>query len=69
MTLANLPVPLPPEPEPSKGMNIYRKYRFLIVILVVLLFFGLLFGRGLFWKTRTAVAPSPKETPVAVKPA
>jgi hypothetical protein len=65
MTPDNLPLPLPPEPEPSKGMKTYRKYRFLIIILVVLLFFGLLFSRGLWWKTRTAVAPSPTETPAA----
>jgi hypothetical protein len=65
MTPDNLPLPLPPEPEPSKGMKTYRKYRFLIIILVVLLFFGLLFSRGLWWKTRSAVAPSPAETPAA----
>ncbi len=68
MTPDDLPQPLPPEPEPSKGMKTFRRYRFLLMILAVLLFFGLLFGRGLFWKTGTAMAPSPKETHVAVKP-
>lgn len=68
MTPENLPKPLPLEPKPPKGMSIFRRYRFLIMLLVVLLFFGLLFGRGLFWKSRPAEAPSPKETPLAAKP-
>ncbi len=67
MTPDNLPQPQLPEPEPSKGMKTFRRYRFLLMILAVLLFFALLFGRGLVWKSQTAIAPSPKETPVAAR--
>ncbi len=68
MSPDKLPVPLPPEPEPSKGLKTFRQYRFLLVTLVVLLFFGLLLGSGVFWKTKTPKAPSDQRKPVAVMP-
>ncbi|MGQ9688209.1 MAG: DUF2333 family protein [Desulfobaccales bacterium] len=68
MSAEKLPLPLPPEPQPSKKMTILRRYRFLLVVLVVLLFFGLLFSKGIFWKARPAVAPAPSETPLAAAP-
>jgi hypothetical protein len=50
-------------------MNGFRRYRFLLIILVILLFFGLLFSKGIFWKAKPAEAPSQQETPLAALPA
>ncbi len=68
MNPEKLPVPLPPEPESPKGLKALLQHRFLLWILVVILFFGLLFGLRLSWKTQTAATPSDKETPVAALP-
>ncbi len=56
------PLSLPPGPEPSQRMNLFRRFRFLLVILVVLVFFGVLFGQGLFWGPKTPISPSQQET-------
>jgi hypothetical protein len=65
MSPEKLPIPLPPEPEPPKGLKAYLQYRFLLVALVIVLFFGLLFGLGVFRKSKTADAPGHPATPVA----
>ena len=55
-----LPVPLPPEPESPKGFKaLLQHQRFILVTLVVLLFFGILFGLGLYRKAKTV---TPGET-------
>ncbi len=59
-----LPVPLPPEPESSLRLKAFLEYRWLLVPLAILLFFGVIFGLGWYRKTGTTKAPSPKETPV-----
>lgn len=49
-----LPVPLPPEPESPKGFKaLLQHHRFILVTLVILLFFGILFGLGLYRKAKT----------------
>jgi hypothetical protein len=67
-----LPVPLPPEPGSSQGLKAFLEYRWLLVLLVVILFFVLLFGLSWYRKTKTAkapvAAPVVKETPVAALP-
>jgi hypothetical protein len=63
-----LPVQLPPEPEPPKGLKALLQHRFFLVILVLILFFGLLFGLGLFRKTKTATAPKDQEKLTAALP-
>ena len=55
-----LPVPLPPEPESPKGFKaLLQHQRFILVTLAVLLFFGILFGLGLYRKAKTG---TPGET-------
>ncbi len=64
------PVPLPPEPESPKGLKgLLQHYRFFLAILVVLVFFGLIFGLGWFRKAKTAAEPSDTHKPLAAKPA
>lgn len=63
-----LPVRLPPEPEPPKGLKALLQHRFFLAVLVILLFFGLLFGLRLFEKTKTATAPSDQEKLTAAIP-
>ena len=54
MTPDKLPVPLPPEPESPKGFKaLLQHQRFILVTLVILLFFGILFGLGLYRKAKT----------------
>lgn len=54
-----LPVPLPPEPEPPKGLQaLLQHHRFVLATLVILLFFGLLFGLGVYRQATTAGTPS-----------
>jgi len=54
MNPEKLPVPLPPEPESPKGFKaLLQHHRFILVTLVVLLFFGILFGLGLYRKAKT----------------
>jgi hypothetical protein len=65
MTSENLPVPVPPEPEPPQGLKAWLQYRFLLVVLVIVLFFILLFGLGWYRKAKTAAAPGHQEAPVA----
>ena len=49
-----LPVQLPPEPESPKGFKaLLQHHRFILATLVVLLFFGILFGLGLYRKAKT----------------
>lgn len=43
-----LPVPLSPVPEPPKPLKTLSQHRLLLVVLVILLFFGVLFGLGIF---------------------
>ena len=63
-----LPVRLPPEPEPPKGLKAMLQHRFFLAVLVILLFFGLLFGLRLFEKTKTATVPSDHEKLTAAIP-
>jgi hypothetical protein len=54
MNQDNLPAPLPPEPESPKGLKaLLQHHRFILFTLVVLLFFGILFGLGLYRKAKT----------------
>jgi len=63
-----LPVPLPPEPESPKGFKaLLQHQRFILVTLVVLLFFGILFGLGLYRKAKT-VTPGETAKVEAAKP-
>ncbi|MFW6127145.1 MAG: DUF2333 family protein [Thermodesulfobacteriota bacterium] len=53
-----LPVPLPPEPESPKGLKaLLQHHRFILAILVVLIFFGLIFGLGWYRQGQTAGTP------------
>ena len=57
MSPDKLPVPLPPEPESPKGFKaLLQHHRFILVILVILLFFGILFGLGLYRKAKTGTS-------------
>ena len=54
MTPDKLPVPLPPEPVSPKGFKaLLQHQRFILVTLVILLFFVILFGLGLYRKAKT----------------
>ena len=68
MTPEKLPAPLPPEPEPHQGLKAFLQYRPFLVALVIVLFFVLIFGLGLFRKTKTTPAASHQEAPVAAQP-
>jgi len=60
MKLDKLPVPLPPEPESPKGLKaLLQHHRFILAILVVLIFFGLIFGLGWYRQDKTAGTPEP----------
>jgi hypothetical protein len=65
MSPEKLPIPLPPEPESSPRMKTFLEYRWLLVPLVILLFFGIIFGLGWYRKLGTGISPSPTKTPVA----
>ena len=69
MSPEKLPIPMPPEPESPKGLKAFLQYRFLLVALVIVLFFGLLFGLGVFRKSKTGATQAHQETPVAALPA
>jgi hypothetical protein len=63
-----LPVQLPPGPDPPKGIKALLQHRFFLVILVLILCFGLLFGLGLFRKTKTVTASKDQENLTAALP-
>lgn len=63
-----LPVQLPPGPEPPKGLKALLRHRFFLVVLVLILAFGLLFGLGLFRKAKTVPAPKDQEKHIAALP-
>jgi len=70
MKLDNLPVPLPPEPESPKGLKaLLQHHRFILAILVVLIFFGLIFGLGWYRQDKSAGAPDAADRPLAAAPA
>jgi hypothetical protein len=48
MSPEKLPVPLPSAPEPPRPLKLLKEHRLLLVVLVIILFLGLLFGLGLF---------------------
>ena len=68
MNQDKLPIPLPPEPESSPRMKTFLTYRWLLVPLVILLFFGIIFGLGWYRNLGGSTTPSVKQTPVAVVP-
>jgi hypothetical protein len=68
MNQDKLPVPAPPEPESSPRLKTFLEYRWLVVPLVILLFFGIIFGLGWYRKLGGASTPSVTKTPVAALP-
>jgi hypothetical protein len=68
MNPEKLPVPLPPEPESPKGIiALLQHHRFILATLVILLFFGLLFGLGFYRQGQTDGAPSDAAPPTATE--
>ncbi len=67
MSPDKLPVPLPPPPEPPKFLKALLGQRILLVVVVIILFLGLLFGLKMFRKKETPMAVSPGEAPVTAK--
>ncbi|MFW6112921.1 MAG: DUF2333 family protein [Thermodesulfobacteriota bacterium] len=64
-----LPVPLPPEPESPKGFKaLWQHHRFILAILVVLVFFGLIFGLGWYRQPQTAGTPDAPDRLAATTP-
>ena len=68
MNPEKLPMRLPQEPDPPKGLKALLQNRFLWSLLVVLLFFGLLFGLGWFRKSKTVVVQRDTAKPLAAEP-
>jgi hypothetical protein len=68
MNQDKLPKPAPPESESSPRLKTFLEYRWLVVPLVIILFFGIIFGLGWYRKLGSATTPSAKKTPVAAVP-
>jgi hypothetical protein len=68
MNQDKLPIPAPPEPESSSRLEAFLEYRWLVVPLVILLFFGIIFGLGWYRKLGGTTTPSATKAPVAAMP-
>ena len=68
MNQEKLPVPVSPDPESSPRLNAFQEYRWLVVPLVIVLFFGIIFGLGWYRKLGSATTPSVTKAPVAAAP-
>jgi hypothetical protein len=68
MNQDKLPIPAPPEPESSPKLKAFLEYRWLVVPLVILLFFGVIFGLGWYRKLGGTTTATVQKTTVATTP-